>query len=152
MWKTITHYSYSLCKSVQLKMFNIDQIKEMTSRLFTEIKPLFYRCLSFSRASNSNGISSPGKTSLHWLTLCGSSVPVLWISEMESALLLCDSATLQVNIKKNHPRSPKIMHYILILTSLTHTKKSLFNFMAAAGNELKKTAILPYFTSFPTKL
>lgn len=54
--------------------------------------------------------------------------------------------------KKNHPRSPKIMHYILILTSLTHTKKSLFNFMAAAGNELKKTAILPYFTSFPTKL
>lgn len=53
-----------------------------------------YRWRSFSRASNSKGISSPGSTSLHWLTLWVSSVPGPWTSEMESALLLWDSATL----------------------------------------------------------
>lgn len=53
-----------------------------------------YRWRSFSRPSNSKGISSPGSTSLHWLTLWLSSVPGPWTSEMESALLLWDSATL----------------------------------------------------------
>lgn len=61
-----------------------------------------YRWRSFSRASNSKGISSPGSTSLHWLTLCVSSVAGLWTSEMESALLLCDSATLCARNTRTH--------------------------------------------------
>lgn len=98
-----------------------------------------YRWRSFSRASNSKGISSPGSTSLHWLTLWVSSVPGPWTSEMESALLLWDSATLwdiyerlvlETALRCGQQRCPMIRSASFLRvfrTQLFHTRDIAYN-------------------------
>lgn len=91
-----THSNFrQLVKTAITTELNVIKPNQSTvSQTCCECESELYRWRSFSRASNSKGISSPGSTSVHWLTLWVSSVPGPWTSEMESALLLCDSATL----------------------------------------------------------